>query len=50
MKQDKNLTEKDLHYEARKERLHALREDIKLGKEVMYDFDESMKKLLSSLL
>jgi len=56
MKKNKNITVsfsevevKDLYYQMRKDRLHSLHENIKLGKETMYDFDTSMDELIDTL-
>ena len=40
---------KDVDYGIRKKRLHTLREDIKMGKEVTYDFDTSVDELIKEL-
>jgi hypothetical protein len=45
---DSNL-QYDLFFYERKKHLHVLRENIKNGKESMYDFDESMDELLEEL-
>ena len=39
----------DAFYDARKKRLQRLREDIKSGKESMYDFDVSADDLIGEL-
>ena len=41
--------EKDAFYDERKKRLHSLREDIKSGKEPMYDFDTTTDSLIEEL-
>lgn len=43
---DKIEVEEDLYFEQRKEQLHKLRDDVRNGKEMMYDFDKSMDELL----
>ena len=40
---------KDAFYDTRKKRLQRLREDIKSGKETMYDFDTSTDDLMKEL-
>lgn len=42
-------TDEDTFYDERKQRLHVLREDIKSGKEPMYDFDTTTDGLLEEL-
>ena len=39
----------DAFYDARKKRLQRLREDIKSGRETMYDFDASTDDLIGEL-
>lgn len=46
--EDPNLALDPYFYE-RREELHKLREDIKSGKEKMYDFEESMDELIKEL-
>lgn len=45
---DENLQLDPFFYERQKE-LHQLRDDIKLGKMKMYDFNDSMDELISEL-
>jgi len=40
---------KDVFFDARKKRLHLLREDMKSGQEPMYDFDTSTDDLMKEL-
>ena len=40
---------KDAFYDTRKKRLQRLREDVKSGKEIMYDFDVSTEDLMGEL-
>lgn len=44
-----SVESKDAFFDARKKRLHLLREDMKSGKEVMYDFDTSTDDLMKEL-
>ncbi len=44
-----NASIEDTFYEERKKRLTQLREDIKSGREPMYDFDTSMDTLIEEL-
>lgn len=39
----------DPYFYERREELHKLRDDIKSGKEKMYDFEESMDELIREL-
>ena len=39
----------DVFFDTRSKRLHALREDIKSGKETMYDFEAATDELLKEL-
>ena len=41
--------DKDAFYDTRKKRLQILREDVKSGKEAMYDFDTSTDVLMKEL-
>lgn len=43
---DKIEVDSDPYFEERKEQLHKLRDDVRSGKEKMYDFDKSMDELL----
>jgi len=39
----------DRYYYERREQLHQIRDDIRSGKEPMYDFNESMDELIAEL-
>ena len=44
-----SVESKDAFFDARKKRLHQLREDMKSGKEMMYDFNAAADVLLEEL-